>query len=207
MIYVARHGETEWNREGRYQGRCESQLTSTGLAQAHALAQALAEKPIARVISSPLSRCMETARLLAQRLDVSLENDMRLLEIAHGDWEGRLRTEIERDDPQTLRAWQQTPERVHFRGGESLEDVLARWRAFLADLSGHDEIAVFTHDVIVRLAILNATGRTAERLWEPRVVNAGYAIFNQAGGAWSLRSSCEDAHLGELLLEPVSQAL
>ena len=99
MIYVARHGETDWNREGRYQGQRESQLTETGIAQADALADALSRKGVTRVIASPLARCVETARPLAQRLGIAVETDRDLIEIAHGTWEGRLRSAIERDEP------------------------------------------------------------------------------------------------------------
>jgi len=58
------------------------------------------------------------------------KTDDRLIEIAHGTWEGRLRDEIEQDDPETMRRWREAPETVRFDGGESLADVDARWRAF-----------------------------------------------------------------------------
>ena len=126
MIYVARHGETDWNREGRYQGQRESQLTGTGIAQARALAGALAQRGITRVITSPLARCVETAGPLAQRLGIPFETDPDLIEIAHGTWEGRLRASIEREDPQAMRTWREHPEQVQFEGGESLAQVDAR---------------------------------------------------------------------------------
>jgi phosphoserine phosphatase len=207
MLYVARHGETDWNREGRYQGQRESHLTSTGRAQAEALANALGSEPITRVISSPLARCVDTAAPLAGRLGVDLEVDRRLLEIAHGTWEGRLRDEIERDDPQTMTAWRDRPDRVHFEGGESLEDVLARWRAFARSIDGKNDIAVVTHDVLVRLALLDAARRPLSRLWEPRVVNGGYARFHVEDGALRVLDECVDDHLGALLVDIARQAL
>ena len=154
MIYIARHGETDWNREGRYQGQRESQLTDTGVAQARALAVALSQREdYVASISSPLARCVETARPLAERLGISVETDPDLIEIAHGTWEGRLRASIEREDPQAMRLWREHPERVQFEGGESLAQVDARWRAFMERTEGG--IAIVTHDVIVRLAILS----------------------------------------------------
>ncbi|HKE36237.1 MAG TPA: histidine phosphatase family protein, partial [Candidatus Baltobacteraceae bacterium] len=92
-LYVARHGETDWNYEGRYQGQRESTLTELGRRQAEALAGALADSGARRILSSPLRRCVDTARPLAERLGISVETDDRLLEIAHGNWEGRLRAE------------------------------------------------------------------------------------------------------------------
>jgi len=206
MIYVARHGETDWNREGRYQGRRESNLTQTGMAQAGALAGALAQEPIARVIASPLSRCIETARPLAQRLGVELEVDRDLIEIAHGTWEGRLRSAIEREDPAEMQTWREHPERIQFQGGESLSDVRDRWRAFTQRLDDADGIAIVTHDVIVRLAILEGMGAPLAALWQPRVVNGGYAVF-RGRGSWEVLDACVDDHLGALAVDTATQAL
>lgn len=208
ILYVVRHGETDWNREGRYQGQRESHLTATGRAQAQALADALAGASISRVITSPLARCVDTAAPLAARLGVNVEVDSRLIEIAHGTWEGRLRAEIERDDPQRMRAWRESPERVQFDGGESLEDVVARWRAFAAELDGENNIAVVTHDVLVRLALLDAARRSLSELWKPRVVNGGYArLAVEKNHKLRVLDECIDDHLGALLVDTAGQAL
>jgi phosphoserine phosphatase len=207
MIYVARHGETEWNREGRYQGQRESQLTATGRAQSSALARVLESVSVARVISSPLVRCRDTAEPIAAFHGVPLEHDARLIEIAHGDWEGRLRTEIERDDAATMRAWRESPQRVHFLRGESLEDVRRRWRAFVADVFADGDVVVLTHDVLVRIAILEATHRSVADLWKPRVVNGGYARLAMAHGTWELLNECVDAHLDGIDIDTTHQAL
>jgi len=206
MIYVARHGETDWNREGRYQGRRESSLTETGMAQARALAVALAEHPVTRVIASPLARCVETARPLAQRLGLEVEIDGDLIEIAHGTWEGRLRGSIEREEPAEMRTWREHPDRIHFSGGESLSQVNDRWLAFAERLGDADDVAIVTHDVVVRVAILDGTGAPLAELWKPRVVNGAYAVF-RGHGSWELLDVCIDAHLGALTVDTASQAL
>ncbi|MGB6986130.1 MAG: histidine phosphatase family protein [Candidatus Aquilonibacter sp.] len=206
MIYVARHGETEWNREGRYQGQRESGLTPTGVAQARALAAALAKERVTRVIASPLARCVESARPLADALGVALETDPDLIEIAHGTWEGRLRAEVERDDPQTMRLWREHPQLVQFEGGESLHDVEHRWRACMQRLGDADDVAIVTHDVIVRLAILGAMQRPLAQLWDAQVRNGAYARL-RGGGSWELLDACVDAHLGELVVDTATQAL
>ncbi|MHB1770043.1 MAG: histidine phosphatase family protein, partial [Minisyncoccota bacterium] len=149
IVYVARHGETDWNREGRYQGRRESHLTARGRAQAAALARALEGVSVGRVVSSPLARCAETAEPIALQHGVTLEKDARLIEIAHGTWEGRLRADIEREDPSTMRAWREQPQRVDFAGGESLSQVLERWRTFAGELAGNDDVVLVTHDAVV----------------------------------------------------------
>lgn len=206
-LYAARHGETDWNYEGRYQGQRESTLTPLGRRQAQALGGALAECNAARIVASPLRRCVETARALAVRLGVRVETDARLLEIAHGTWEGRLREEIERIDGERMRAWREAPDTVTFEGGESLADVERRWRAFADSLTGHNDVVVVTHDVLVRLAILGATHRNSALLWQPHVRNGGYAVFERAPAGWDLVEECHDAHLDGLLADANRQAL
>jgi probable phosphoglycerate mutase len=207
IVYVARHGETDWNREARYQGRRESNLTPLGVQQAGALATALAHESIERIIASPLRRCVGTAWPLSQRVRVAVETDPRVVEISHGDWEGRLRDDIAREDQQTFQQWQSQPQQVRFRQGESLADVQRRWRAFGAALVAEEGVCVVTHDVLVRVAILDATGRGLEQFWEPRVVNGGYARFAVEGGTWQLLDECVDAHLAGMLVDASSQAL
>jgi probable phosphoglycerate mutase len=208
IAFVARHGETDWNAAGRYQGQRESTLTDLGQRQARALAEALRGSGAGRVIASPLARCVETARPVAEALGVELETDPRLLEIAHGTWEGRLRAEIERDDPERMAQWLRHPERVRFDGGESLAEVAARWAAFTESASGASEdIVVVTHDVLVRIAVLRASGRSLERLWEPQVQNGAYARLSIAAAGWELLDECRNHHLAGMLADTSRQAL
>jgi broad specificity phosphatase PhoE len=207
-IHVARHGETDWNREGRYQGRLDrSRLTQRGVLQARALAEALRASGARRVISSPLARCVQTAAPVAELLGVAVETDPLLAEIGHGTWEGRLRDEIARSDPQRMAAWRTAPAEVTFEGGESLRAVAARWNAFVLGLGSAQSAVIVTHDVLLRLAILAAGNRPLSQLWEPRVVNGGFALFRVDARGWHLEEECHAAHLGDLAVDPSAQAL
>jgi broad specificity phosphatase PhoE len=206
-VYIARHGETTWNAVGRYQGRLETPLSPLGQAQAQALAGALAGKNIARIISSPLSRCMQTALPLSLRTGVPVEEEPLLLEIAHGTWEGRYRDEIAQNDPQTYRIWREHPEHVKFEGGESLNDVLARWSAFVEKFEPSAGTLLVTHDVVVRVALLERAGRPIEELRRVHALNAAYAWFEVENGAWRLREGCVQQHLAGLAADPEKQAL
>ncbi len=207
LLFVARHGETQWNRAGRYQGRLESSLTDRGEAQAAALAGALAQCGITRVVSSPLGRCIQTATPLSRALGLPLELDERLIEIGHGSWEGRLRAEIEADDAELFARWKEHPETVSFAGGESLDDVLRRWRAFVGALSGKNDVAVVTHDAIVRIAVLDASGRTPAQFWTPIVGNGAYAVLEFDGVSARVLEDCVNDHLGSLAVDTNLQAL
>jgi phosphoserine phosphatase len=206
-VYVVRHAETEANREGRYQGRLDSRLSTLGHRQAAALAEALSRSKVAHVLSSPLGRCVETALPVAERLGVALERDNRLIEIAHGTWEGRLRATIEREDAARMHAWRTAPQAVRFEGGESLTDVDARWRSFAASRATDADTIVVTHDVLVRLAVLAATNRPLAQFWEPQAENAAYAVFEVDDARWRLVRECCTAHLIGLRADVSRQAL
>jgi broad specificity phosphatase PhoE len=212
-VYLARHGETTWNLAGRYQGRRESALTALGVRQGMALGAAFAPPngpPIARIVASPLWRCQATARFVADRVDLPIVLDDRLTEIAHGDWEGRLRNEIEGNEVAQYRAWRLNPDSVSFNGGETLRDVQARWRAFADDLArsqGDGDALVCTHDAVVRIALLTMEDRPLDELWEVTVQNAAYAIFDVDGTTWRVVKECENAHLAALHNDTTAQAL
>jgi probable phosphoglycerate mutase len=206
-IYIARHGETTWNAVGRYQGRLETPLSPLGQAQAQALAAALQEKNIERIISSPLSRCMQTAVPLSIKIGVPIEQEPLLLEIGHGTWEGRYRDEIAANEPELYRTWKQHPERVKFEGGESLADVLARWKTFVEQFDPRVDTLLVTHDIVVRIALLERSGRPMEQLRQVHALNAAYARFEVSDGAWTLREDCVAAHLAGLSADPEKQAL
>jgi broad specificity phosphatase PhoE len=208
-VFVARHAETTWNLAGRYQGRRESGLSALGMSQGIALAGALAivEPRIERIISSPLLRCHATATFVAERLNLGVEIDDRLLEIAHGTWEGRLRDEIIADDGARYRAWKERPTTVAFENGETLAQVAARWHAFATTFEPSHRTLVVTHDILARVAILEAQGRPLDDLWEAQVENAGYAVYNVDRNGWTLVEENVNAHLANLHASAEMQAL
>jgi broad specificity phosphatase PhoE len=214
VIYLARHGETTWNMIGRYQGRQESALSALGVRQATALGDYFFERlqrgesVPARVISSPLLRCTATAQFSATRLGLTVETDERLIEIAHGTWEGRLRDELAQNDPQRYHTWRNDPALVSFEEGESLRDVDARWRAFASSLAGsQDDVLIASHDAVVRVAILAAAQLPLDDFWKVRAENGAFARFATDRPAWSLLEECHVEHLGDARASIAKQAL
>lgn len=173
-ILLARHGETPWNAEGRYQGQRDIALSETGEGQARALGQRLRELPLTRAVASPLSRARRTAELaLGEARAGLLTLDAGLAEIAHGDWEGLLASEIRARDPDRLRAWREEPASVQMPGGgESLGDVLDRaWPAFARACEGlgeADTLLVVAHDAVNRVLLCRILGLPLARLWSFR---------------------------------------
>ena len=165
IVLLARHGETTWNLAGRYQGRLQSSLSGLGVRQGLALGEAIAhEHPrIERIISSPLLRCTATAQFVADRIDVPVETDERLIEIGHGDWEGRLRDDIMREEPQNWYLWKNKPTEIVFSQGDSMPKVLGRWLSFASEMPKVPTLVV-SHDAVVRAAICHAEGFSLEGL-------------------------------------------
>ena len=173
-ILLARHGETPWNAEGRYQGQEDIPLSPVGEAQAVSLGRRLEELRIERAVSSPLARARRTAELaLGPERAGLLRVDPGLLEIAHGSWEGLLASEIHARDPERLRAWREAPDSVLMPGGgESLQQVFDRaWPALERAAEGLAEtgtLLVVAHDAVNRVILCRVLGIPFSRLWSFR---------------------------------------
>ena len=155
VIYLVRHGETEWNRVRRYQGWSDSPLTERGLAQAEAIGRLLCRLPdaqAAELVSSPIGRAWHTAEIIRDCLDRSepLRFDDRLREISLGSWDGRDRAAIAALRPgifdgDSYHEWYfATPD------GESYEVFAGRVAAWLAEAADRPLIVV-THGIVTRV--------------------------------------------------------
>jgi probable phosphoglycerate mutase len=177
-IILWRHGRTEWNASGRFQGQLDPPLDAVGGGQAAAVAALLAaELPAAGtvVVSSDLSRASDTAGALTGLLGLELRTDARLREHSLGGWEGLTRDQVAEQFPDQYADWL-AGRPVEGRGGEAPEAVGDRAVAALADLPPAEVAVVVTH------------GGTAGRLME-RLLQLGpehRRVFGPlANGAWS----------------------
>lgn len=155
MIYLVRHGQTEFNRERRIQGHVDSPLTELGVRQAHAVGRLLRDlirEPAGwRIVSSPLGRARATAEIIAGALKgPAVELDDRLKEMSWGAHDGRLRAELEAEHPETFG---RTGWAFDAATGESYEDVAGRVGAWLADLPPEPErkIIAVSHGISGRV--------------------------------------------------------
>jgi probable phosphoglycerate mutase len=136
VIYLVRHGQTEFNRERRIQGHVDSPLTELGVRQARAVGRLLRDlirEPGGwRIVSSPLGRAQATAGIIAGQLGgLPVELDDRLKEMSWGPHDGRLRAELEAENPETFA---KTGWAFDAASGESYEDVAARVGDWLTGL-------------------------------------------------------------------------
>ena len=150
-LLLVRHGETDWNREFRFQGHADPPLNETGREQARTLADELAGEPIDAIYTSDLARARETAEILAARLGKDVVPLRELREIDVGEWQGLTWPEIEERHPAGVEAWR---ERGHgWEGGESYEQLGERIVAALRRISAEhpgERVLVVGHGGTIR---------------------------------------------------------
>ena len=153
QLVLVRHGETEWSRDGRHTGRTDLPLTEDGVREAEAVRPQLEGRTFTRVLSSPLSRALETCRLAGLADHAETSDD--LLEWDYGEYEGLTTPRIRETHPDWL-LW-----RDGCPGGESPEDVGARADRLLADLGSADgDVAIFGHGHMLRVLTARSAGST-----------------------------------------------
>jgi broad specificity phosphatase PhoE len=186
-ILLARHGETDWNRENRFQGHADPPLNETGRAQASELARALADEPLAAVYSSPLRRAFETAQVVAAPHGLEPVGVDALREVDVGSWQGLTRAEIEERFPEQFARW------LHYEqgwdDGESYDEMGSRVISALLELAAAHEgerILAVSHGGPVRAAYALAEGITHSeaRRRGPVVANAFVAEFAVEDGVF-----------------------
>ena len=133
-LYLLRHGQTEWNIEGKIQGKTDIPLNETGLRQARCLAEGMREREISAVYSSPLLRAAQTAEILAEEKGLSVSVLPEFREVDFGLWEGRSWTEVAAEFHEDFRRWEENPAEYMPTGGESRESCRERCRAAMEQI-------------------------------------------------------------------------
>jgi probable phosphoglycerate mutase len=158
-ILLARHGETDWNSERRWQGHADRPLNEVGREQARELAEKLTERAIDVVYSSDLLRAHETALIVGERLGLPVSVDAGLREVDVGDWSGRVHSEIEGLDPDGYRRWREGGK--GWAGGESYEEMGERVVAAVLRLAARhpgETVLIVTHGGSIRACRATAAG-------------------------------------------------
>jgi len=158
-LLLVRHGETDWNRDGRWQGGSDTRLNDLGREQARALAEQL-DGEIDVLYSSDLARAWETAEIVAAKLGLEVRLDPRLRERGFGSWEGLTTTEIEERFGDAHRRWL-AGEGAGADDAETFEDFSARVEDFLSDvlrLHPGEEVMVISHGGSIRVIHALAAG-------------------------------------------------
>lgn len=185
---LVRHGETEYNREGRWQGAgSDPPLNSKGRLQARELARRLAGRPATALYTSPQRRAQETAVIIGHHLGLDPRLAPQLREIHHGDWEGKTAAAVVAGWPEEHRAYEADPWGTPRPGGETYEELGDRlWPALgrLADRHRGQEIVCVSHGGPIRLVLSRVLARPLTERHAFGVDNASVFAVEESGGVW-----------------------
>lgn len=198
---LVRHGETLWNREGRYQGQIDTELSPFGMEQGRMVAEALRKVHFDAAYASPLIRSYLTASMCAEGHEVEVVKDDRLLEINHGEWEGLKADEVRAKYPELLAKWHTSVTDVKMPGGETIENVRKRANeAFLDIAKRHpgQTVLVVAHDAVNKAIICDILDIDLSHFWQIKQDNTCINVFEFNEGKWRLVLMNSTNHLGFL---------
>lgn len=178
-LLIVRHGQTDWNTNGRFQGQTDIPLNATGHQQAHSLARRLAAEPLAAIYASDLQRTWLTAKSIHQALPLNgccpLISEPRLREMSFGEWEGLTYDEIQARQPQLLQRWETDLEHTCPPGGETLLELVGRVQAvYQTILITHPDTTVLlvAHGGPLQILITSLLEMPPGRFWQIHLSNA-----------------------------------
>jgi broad specificity phosphatase PhoE len=210
-LVLVRHGVTDWNREGRFQGHLDPPLGDHGRREATLVAERLASDDLLRpdrIVSSPLARARETANAIGDATGVEIETDDRLIEIGQGEWEGRTHAELEVSDGERYRAWRDAAGIRQPPGGETIDSAVARVTSLIGDLARHDggTLCLVSHGGTMRVLARVLLDLADDRSWALDVDNASLGVAARVAGRWRLDRWNDTRHLLGYELTHVDEA-
>jgi probable phosphoglycerate mutase len=209
-LILIRHGETDWNRELRFQGQLDVPLNATGLEQARRVAERLAQESMAQLVSSDLQRALQTAQAVAGRLQPRLQLDpvlnAALREQHFGIVEGLSVPEVKVQHAEVWAQWLQFDEAFSFAGGESTRAfhgrVLAAVRALAQEHEGQT-LVVVTHGGVLDMVYRSALGLSLSGPRQSDIPNAGFNRVRLHGESIEIVDWADTRHLADLPPQPV----
>ena len=197
-LILIRHGQTDWNTEGRVQGG--GKLNEVGISQCHALAIELQSSQLSVVYTSPSQRAHETASIIATNLSRPIYTTPLLKDLDYGIWSGALLEHLMSDDPELFERWQKHPERVTFPEGESLSDLRLRVSTFLNCVTKKhpkENLAIVTHEspIISMVAIALEIPDSSHRCFHAD--NASLTVLELENKKYILSAFNNTSHLDE----------
>lgn len=202
-LLLVRHGVTDWNREGRFQGHLDPPLADDGRAEAERLGERLAADEAlrpTRIVASTLTRARHTAEAIGSRIGVEVETDRRLMEIGQGEWEGRTHDELAVNDAERYEAWRSDTRIRQPPGGETVEDAWGRVAALVAELDAEADagtVCLVSHGGTLRVLARVLFGGDIDAPWSFDVDNASLSVCGALEGTtgWRLERWNDTFHL------------
>lgn len=171
-IYIVRHGETDWNREGIYQGQTDTSLNEKGRDDAKKLAVALNKIRFSCIYSSDLKRARETAEIINEYLNLSIFYTRDLREMDFGRWTGVSVFDMERIDPDLFKRWQDNPWDISPPGGETFKELTERVVKTIGEISHKhidENVLVVSHGGPIKALILWLLHGSPRSYWNIKI--------------------------------------
>jgi probable phosphoglycerate mutase len=204
-LIAIRHGETEWNSQGRFQGHLNSVLNPGGLAQAEALGGRLAQERFDLLLSSDLGRARQTASAIAMRTGHEIVVEPRLRERNMGIFQGLTPDEVEARYPNDFARFRSRDPDYVIPDGESMRQLFERSVACFTELAERHAgltLATVTHGGVLAMLYRHAKAMPLETPRDFPLHNTGVNRFRHRLGAWELQSWGEIGHLDLALDDP-----
>ena len=197
-LLIVRHGETEWNAEGRIQGHTDIGLSEKGAEQARSLGQRLADRQIDVAYSSDLKRTSETAKLALSGRDITLNETPRLREYNKGIFEGMTLSEIQEKFPAEYPKYLEKDLSYAPEGGETTRDVSTRMASIFAEIKANhldETVLVVSHGGVLRAAMVSLLGMPLEGNWSFVFGNCGLTMVDTYTDNAVLRLFNDTSHI------------
>jgi len=199
-LILARHGETLWNVEKIYRGRTDVSLDEAGIRQAELLGKYLSNWELEAIYSSPLSRALDTANIIASYQKVGVHIAEGLIDFDYGEWQSLTEQDAKRLHPALHNEWHNNPHNVKMPNGESLEDVRRRAIEVVNDVISQYQgsVVLVSHRVVNKVLICSLLGLDNSSFWNIKQDVGGMTIFNYVDGRFVLTRHNDTSHLKEL---------
>ena len=190
-IYIARHGETDANKDTRFQGHTDTPLNAKGKAQAEELALRVQKLSLSKIYASDLQRAVQTATPMSSIRNLPSVTVPAFREICFGKWEGLTFKEIKAQWPSDIELFFNKPKEARVENGEGFQEVQDRaWAAFeeiVEDQTEDTSIMLVAHGGIVRVLLCAALGLDLDKMWEFYVDNASLSCIIKWEGKYLLK--------------------
>ena len=203
-LLLIRHGQTDWNTQGRVQGGGD--LNNIGITQSNLLATVLQDSQASTIYTSPSKRTHQTAVIIATALSLEVNTTPLLKDIDYGVWSGALLADLIKDDPDLFEQWEKDPSSVTFPEGESLLDLRTRISVFMDEITekhSSDTVVVVTHEspIISMLAVALDIPDSSHRNFHAD--NASLTVLQFKNTHYILSTFNDTSHL-DVIDEPIN---
>lgn len=200
-IILIRHGVTLWNVQARIQGISNTELAPEGLKQAELLAKNFPFDKVDAVYSSDLSRAKNTAKFVADKFNLPVQTTAGLREVDFGIWEGKFFSDLEKNEPDTLKIFHTKPDELRLEGAETFHQAQTRAMNAINEIvrrhesNGESRVVAVAHGSIIRTILCDILEIPLKNLWRLNQFNTAVNVMRIDGGNFTVSLINSTAHL------------